>query len=385
MGRYLLHAFPIVVIALVIFICCYPNLYVPRFSSSPNSRRFLQSTPVKVKLPFNVRILNKHRAELPQWLREYIDWHKLQRKYHLNDPSTKFLTVACHIHGFCGGIGDRLTSIPYLVEVANKTGRVFFIKWEKYNLEDFFQPVEGGLDWRLPDGIDIGSAPDAKSLEIREIVNDPKHPLHSKKNLVLRTNVPMHNDLNYRTEQRPTGKGSYYNIMHIMFVPTSPLMKEIVKTRRSLGLIRKQYVAAHYRVLADHHTEVNQKTIAETHRAIDCAYKASGQDKNIPIYFAASKSKFVKYILNDSPYAQSNKPAVKVVGLDNVQRIHSDKSFLGYGNPRDLYPAFIDLWMMKESLCVSHGHLGFGKFGSSLSGEDCVNSHISGIECPSAL
>ena len=75
-----------------------------------------------------------------------------------------------------------MTSIPYLVEVADEAGRVFFIKWEKYNVEDFFQPVEGGLDWRLPDGIDIGSAPDAKSLEIREIVNDPKHPLHSKKN-----------------------------------------------------------------------------------------------------------------------------------------------------------------------------------------------------------
>ena len=49
--------------------------------------------------------LQTNLAALPQWLRDYIAWHAEQRQNHLNDNSTKFLTVACHNPGFCGGIG----------------------------------------------------------------------------------------------------------------------------------------------------------------------------------------------------------------------------------------------------------------------------------------
>lgn len=315
-------------------------------------------------------------------LQNYVDWHSNERKYHLNDSSARYLTVVCHLSSRCGGIAMRLKSIPFYLEVANKTNRVLFIKWEKFQLEDFLVPPEGGLDWRLPDGIDIGNKPDAISKEIFEILNSKHHLLHNKKNLVVRPNVELLDTKTLRSEQKPLGMGSYSNIMDILFTPVPSLEKEIGKTMRSLGLKRKKYVAAHYRPLTDNYMDIDDKTIYDMHRAIDCAVHAAGDDRSLRVYFTSYQTHYVDYILNDSPYSQSRKSPVKVVGVDHAIRLHSDKSHLGYEDPTTLYPAFIDLWLMKYSKCASYGHLGFGKFGSHLSG-DCIISHISwSIKCP---
>lgn len=379
----------VLMINFLLFACYLYSNFSPNFSDSDGyvigKERMLIKSDSKKTDDFRVHILEKNLAAIPQWLRDYISWHSTQRKYYLDDPSTKFLTVACHNPGFCGGIADRLKSIPYFIEVANTTRRVLFIKWQKYNLEDFLLPLEGGLDWRLPDGIDIGQDADTKSWEITEVLDNPKHPLNEKRNLVVRSNTHMYKPENFLTEQKPTGMGSYANIMELMFIPTRPLAIEIKKSMDSLGLIAKQYVAAHYRA-KDYESVVNDKSVSEMHRAIDCAVQAVGGDINVPIYFAASNSNFVKYMLNDSPYAQSRSPPVRVLGLDNVVRVHSDKSILGYNDPRDLYPAFVDLWLLKYSKCVAHGHLGFGKFGSYLNEEGCAISHIHhSTKCPSVL
>jgi len=377
-------------ILILVVLCAYyysnTDTDLSNFSARNSGRRILST--FRYRKPKNVRMFEKQYAAIPQWARDYIAWHSIQRKYHLNDPSTRFLTVACHNPGFCGGISDRLKSMPYYIEVANQTRRVLFIKWQKYNLEDFLLPREGSLDWRLPDGIDIGSKPDATSHEIKEVLDNPKHPLNRKKNLIVQANTNLYNPKNFITEERPTGLGSYSNIMDLLFVPIPALTMAIRKAMDSLGLINKQYVAAHYRTLADSHTEVNDKSIAESHRAIDCAVQTAGNDTTVPIYFAASKTKFVEYILKDSPYARQRNPPVKVVGLDNLVRLHSDKTGIGYNDPRDLYPAFVDLWLLKYSKCVSYGHLGFGKFGHDLSGEDCGIHHIHyglGNKCPSVV
>ena len=280
----------------------------------------------------------------------------------------------------------RLKSIPYYLEVANKTDRVFFIKWEKFHLEDFVLPAEGGLDWRLPDRYEIGKEPDLISRDIEQILNDENHPLNSKRNLIVRPNVAMLNRESLRSEQKPIESGSYSNIMSILFVPVPPLAVQIRKTMQSLNIRRKKYISAHYRVSSDNYVEVNDKTKKEAHRAIECAVHAAGDNKDLPIYFASSQTQYVKYILNDSPFSQSKKSPVKVIGLDNTTRLHSDKSALGYSDPATLYPAFVDLWLMKYSKCVSYGHLGFGKLGAYLSGEDCTFHHINWrVKCPSLV
>jgi len=222
-----------------------------------------------------------------------------------------------------------------------------------------------------------------QSMEIEKLMDNPNHPLNKKRNLVVRTNT---NVQSFQMQKGLADEGCYSNLMDILFQPVPELGREISKAMNSMGIKRKQYVAAHYRALADQDIEINKDSKAEMHRAIDCVVKAVEGDKSIPIYFASSRGNIVKYVLGDSPYAQSKKPAVKVVGLDYGTRIHSDKTGVGFDNPRDLYPAFVDMWLLKYSRCVSYGHLGFGRFGRYLSGEECGINYISDDKnCPSVF
>merc|ERR1711971_1034173 len=92
---------------------------------------------------------------IPDWLKEYVAWHSEQRKK-IDDPSTKFLTVTCYKNHKCAGVSDRIRPMPYYLLLAYKLQRVLFIKWQKFELEDFLVPPAGGIDWRLPQELSIG-------------------------------------------------------------------------------------------------------------------------------------------------------------------------------------------------------------------------------------
>ena len=98
---------------------------------------------------------------IPDWLKEYVTWHNIQRRDHMNDPKTKFLTMACLEESRCGGISDRLRPLPFMLLLAKKMDRVLLIKWQKgFDLESFLLPPDGGIDWRLPEGMDLGTSED---------------------------------------------------------------------------------------------------------------------------------------------------------------------------------------------------------------------------------
>ena len=82
----------------------------------------------------------------PEWVSSYAAWHQEQLCYHLNDPSTKFLTVTFHKDHACGELSDRLRALPCFALAANKTGRILFIHWQKFRLDDFLVPPIGGLN-----------------------------------------------------------------------------------------------------------------------------------------------------------------------------------------------------------------------------------------------
>lgn len=82
---------------------------------------------------------------IPQWLREYIEWHQEQRLYHMNDPSTKFITLACHRDYPCGGVSDRLRPLPYFLLAAYKMKRVFFNKMGKISIRRLSASTRGRI------------------------------------------------------------------------------------------------------------------------------------------------------------------------------------------------------------------------------------------------
>jgi hypothetical protein len=99
---------------------------------------------------------------LPVWLQNYLEWHANQRSAYnqhqvaasaaapSQDTTTKFVVLVCFESQTCGGLSDRLRSIPYLLKLANATNRVFLIHWKRFDLEEFLVPPMGGLDWTVP-------------------------------------------------------------------------------------------------------------------------------------------------------------------------------------------------------------------------------------------
>jgi hypothetical protein len=81
---------------------------------------------------------------LPQWMKDYFEWHQDQLANHLNKEnweSHRYLVMRCLESEVCGGASDRLSSIPKFVRVASMSKRILFIKWTRpAALEEFLVP-----------------------------------------------------------------------------------------------------------------------------------------------------------------------------------------------------------------------------------------------------
>jgi hypothetical protein len=81
---------------------------------------------------------------LPEWMKDYFDWHQDQLANHLNKEkwqSHRYLVLRCLESEVCGGASDRLSSIPKYIRVASKSKRLLFIKWTRpAPLEEFLVP-----------------------------------------------------------------------------------------------------------------------------------------------------------------------------------------------------------------------------------------------------
>ena len=94
-----------------------------------------------------------HTSQLPVWIQNYIAWHQeMISKYPgpelLTNPNAPKLLVRTCL-GLCGGLHDRLGQLPWDLYLANQTGRLLFLQWERPGpLEHFLRPNE--LNWTLP-------------------------------------------------------------------------------------------------------------------------------------------------------------------------------------------------------------------------------------------
>ena len=92
----------------VVYLCVKVNCDDSNESSNHRRLQNIRGRP-------RPRLLSKVENSLwdvPEWVKKYVAWHKEQRLSHLHDPNTKFLTVTCHKKYACGGLSDRLRSLP---------------------------------------------------------------------------------------------------------------------------------------------------------------------------------------------------------------------------------------------------------------------------------
>lgn len=115
-------------------------------SSSSSSLQLAYDTPPNLEL-------------LPQWIREYLIWHDTIRKRYpgmelfTNPNAPKLLIRTCL--GLCGGLHDRLGQLPWDLYLANATGRVLLLAWQRpRSLEEFLVP--NIIDWSVPTEAQFG-------------------------------------------------------------------------------------------------------------------------------------------------------------------------------------------------------------------------------------
>lgn len=88
-------------------------------------------------------------SNLPTWLQDYFKWHHNETQH--GSKETKYIILPCLGSDKCGGFSDRLRTLPFFLLIASRTNRVLCIHWHRpFGLEDFFEPPEGGVDWRCP-------------------------------------------------------------------------------------------------------------------------------------------------------------------------------------------------------------------------------------------
>ena len=150
--------------------------------------------------------------------------------------------------------------------------------------------------------------------------------------------------------------------MNIIFEPVQPLAQLIRETSAELNLVPNKYVSAHFRSRYPRPKGTkdiemtNQRVTNILDNSIDCVIHESG-DRSMPVYFTSDGANHVDYMIHkESP--------IKIVGLLNMTRLHSDElAITTWENtdPKHLYPVYVDLWLMRNSKCVSYGQGGFGK------------------------
>lgn len=94
----------------------------------------LQPPTDKNIAPAQANNLWDNNPSIPDWMKEYFDWHtqQLSKINETNWKSFKYFILSCKkSYERCGGVSDRLKPVPLLILSASRSQRLFFIHWEK--------------------------------------------------------------------------------------------------------------------------------------------------------------------------------------------------------------------------------------------------------------
>jgi hypothetical protein len=87
------------------------------------------------------------------FITDYFDWHREQTiaLNECNFRDYRFMILRCSlVEKNCGGVADRLKSLPFFIAAAASSKRIFLIRWERpTKLEEFLLPNE--INWSVPD------------------------------------------------------------------------------------------------------------------------------------------------------------------------------------------------------------------------------------------
>jgi hypothetical protein len=318
-------------------------------------------------------------------MKKYITWHQ-KTKSNLNPAnwkSTKYLIMGCfEWDDHCGGISDRLKTLPSVVLEAHRNKRLLLIWWEKPGpLEDYLLPPRGGVDWRVQPWLkellyqELG--PKARSSVAYDFENGKRLLMGGdhKVAVVFRIQTPTAGEPFFHDEQTKDslfsgskgGASTYQQVFHKLFraffTPVPRVASLLSGKMEQHGLVPGQYVAAHLRAMYGNreHRDV-EEIVKLAVLGVNCA---SNLLPGAPIYFASDTSLAV-----DAAMSYSTMHGLPVVSFefDAGDPIHLDKDDDWKTRNASAYDStFADLYMLAQSRCVAYSNGGYGTFGSLLS------------------
>ena len=304
----------------------------------------------------------------------------------------------------CGGVADRLKSLPFFIAAAASSQRIFFIRWERPSkLEEFLIPNE--INWSMPDWMydkfhsfqdtnpDSYYLPSAKKIAygvkkytdiiileglIQDYYGGSANYYHWDCEMDINKQF---NETYYKKYNDMAGWHSYDIIFHdvffTLFTPSPPIAKLVDEKMKSANLVPNQFATSHYRAFYGienkKHSRKESELMTKTTNALNCASKMQPGD---PIFFA-SDSQIAVVAARKIAEDNDNR---KIVTFDDEQEaLHLDKKEQWTsGNIADFFPTFVDMLIMAEAKCMAIGVGGFGRFANMISSDPtCVIRHDS--------
>jgi hypothetical protein len=370
---------------------------------------------------------------LPAWITDYFAWHNQMRQQfpdkeiYEHDDAPKVLLKYCKWldRVICGGLYDRMATIPKMLYVANQTNRVLLIKWYvPTKLETFLLPV--AINWTAPDHDRLRS-----QNFFRNNLQKPKYPKNqtflswaSEKPAVEEHMLVVHREANpfdlkkellALDETDTVENTSTFGILwRAMFRPAPLVQDEIDATMKSLGLESGKYSATHCRVrhpgrFVDNlalgkngsqadvsglpwHGPNKEMALASATRALKCTQWLSKSTEE-PVYFYSDSEDLVHQLLveqnqiktgttptllaenNETKAARKRLSVLRTTKLSvrDVSKwptAHLDRQL---GLPAEAYVStFVDLYIAASARCIAFGVGNFGYLAAKISGTKCV-------------
>jgi hypothetical protein len=178
----------------------------------------------------------------------------------------------------------------------------------------------------------------------------------------------------------------FRSLFHALFEPSPAVRAELERHMSALQLVTGRYVAAHVRARYGSRPLAEQYVGPTAVNAVNCASQLVSATEGGAIdkvLFLSDSDEAVQAV---ERYRQrQNLPVVTTNGLhdSSADPLHLDKAQSRVA--ADYYRVFVDLYLLANAQCVSHGQGGFGRFGVLLSNDaQCFNKYIAQgrfVEC----
>lgn len=349
-------------------------------------------------------------AAPPAWVQDYIAWHasSMQSLTAENWKHHKFLISRClEIDRACGGVSDRLKSLPVLLLLAAQSQRLLLFYWSRpAALEEFLVPTTA-LNWSVPHYVPVKGAGTRLYTKLSTLV---KAALESKSSVpVLCARLQdQHGGSDYYNAhvRNHTAAGTerafrtvFRSLFFTIFAPSPAVQYQLANEMILSGLLPGQYKAAHLRayynpdrLLPDgepHEQRLQERAV----NAVRCASRlpssssgSSSSNTTTTILFVSDSSLAVQHVHRTLVVVATppNRPAVVVTHRRQDEPLHLDQAESIVA--ADYVNVFVDLLLLAHARCISHGQGGFGRFGVLLSRDPtCFYKYIDAgryRECP---